>query len=302
MATVTRERDELRNAAIALRAAQRSYMAVRSTPGEQREQAGKAVEAAAHRLDAALASPPASDGAALIAAERERQTTSEGWTTEHDDTHVQGELAVAAAGYATAWSRDALQPVRWPFEASAWKPSDDRVKNLVRAGALIAAEIDRVRRAAALASAPADGEARFTQAQVDEAVKPLFAEIDRLKSAIGRAAYRAAEDESAFKALRVAVMVAVSDPDAEWSKVRPRLAEALNASFKGAQAPPASDPPGLVASLREQVRQWRDRASGIDDDNSYHFNSERHARANQMDECADEIEELLPASPQAKED
>ncbi len=69
-----------------------------------------------------------------------------------------------------------------------------------------------------------------------------------------------------------------------------------------AQAPPASDPPGLVASLREQVRQWRDRASGIDDDNSYHFNSERHARANQMDECADEIEELLPASPQAKED
>ncbi len=67
-------------------------------------------------------------------------------------------------------------------------------------------------------------------------------------------------------------------------------------------SPPASDPPGLVASLREQVRQWRDRASGIDDDNSYHFNSERHARANQMDECADEIEELLPVSPQAKED
>ena len=187
MATVTRERDELRNAAIALRAAQRSYMAVRSTPGEQREQAGKAVEAAAHRLDAALASPPAEDC---------RIVGSASW-----DSVVVPDAQIAA-----------------------WH------------------------------------EARFTQAQVDEAVKPLFAEIERLKSFIGRAAYGSA------------------------------------------QAPPASDPPGLVASLREQVRQWRDRASGIDDDNSYHFNSERHARANQMDECADEIEELLPASPQAKED
>ena len=57
------------------------------------------------------------------------------------------------------------------------------------------------------------------------------------------AALAAPPAEDALKALRVAVMVAVSDPDAEWSKVRPRLAEALNASLTAAQAPPASDAP-----------------------------------------------------------
>ena len=35
---------------------------------------------------------------------------------------------------------------QWPFEDAAWKPSHDPVKNLVKAGALIAAEIDRLQR------------------------------------------------------------------------------------------------------------------------------------------------------------
>jgi hypothetical protein len=37
----------------------------------------------------------------------------------------------------------------WPWDASWWKPSNDPVRNLVKAGALIAAEIDRLQRAAA---------------------------------------------------------------------------------------------------------------------------------------------------------
>lgn len=34
----------------------------------------------------------------------------------------------------------------WPWHSSWWKPSDDPIRNLVKAGALIAAEIDRLQR------------------------------------------------------------------------------------------------------------------------------------------------------------
>ncbi len=39
-------------------------------------------------------------GAEMIAAERERQVSEEGWTAEHDDEHIMGELAAGAACYA----------------------------------------------------------------------------------------------------------------------------------------------------------------------------------------------------------
>jgi hypothetical protein len=37
-------------------------------------------------------------------------------------------------------------PDGWPFDPSWWKPSNDRKANLIKAGALIAAEIDRLQR------------------------------------------------------------------------------------------------------------------------------------------------------------
>lgn len=76
-------------------------------------------------------------GAELIAQERQRQVEQEGWTPEHDARHVNGELAEAAAAYATGTLS------LWPWGLSWWKPKD-RISNLVRAGALIAAEIDRI--------------------------------------------------------------------------------------------------------------------------------------------------------------
>ena len=93
-------------------------------------------------------------GIELITEERTRQVSVEGWTAKHDDHHVHGELAVAAACYAET---AALQgefgelppcfwPKQWPFERSAFK-GKDRIRNLVKAGALIAAEIDRIQRA-----------------------------------------------------------------------------------------------------------------------------------------------------------
>lgn len=88
-------------------------------------------------------------GADLIAAERQRQISGEGWTPEHDDRHDDFELSAAARCYVqAAWRGKPRRrpPADWPWEDEWWKPSDDPVRNLVKAGALIAAEIDRLQR------------------------------------------------------------------------------------------------------------------------------------------------------------
>jgi hypothetical protein len=88
-------------------------------------------------------------GVELIAAERRRQVEAEGWTLEHDDQHTDRSLARAAACYAYPPGITASGPVpnHWPWDPEWWKPDpDDSIHNLVRAGALIAAEIDRLQR------------------------------------------------------------------------------------------------------------------------------------------------------------
>lgn len=92
--------------------------------------------------------PAGLSGAELIAAERHRQVSAEGWTPEHDDHHTSGELVDAAVAYLAEGNPDSGRPW-WPWDESYWKPSTDRVRNLAKAGALIAAEIDRLRRGAA---------------------------------------------------------------------------------------------------------------------------------------------------------
>lgn len=92
-------------------------------------------------------------GIDLIAAERQRQIEAEGWTPKHDDEYCNGELAEAAACYAhpnrpmvpDTNGIDPPVPCDWPWDPEWWKPKD-RVRDLVRAGALIAAEIDRLQR------------------------------------------------------------------------------------------------------------------------------------------------------------
>ena len=112
-----------------------------------------------------------SDGAKRIARERERQINAEGWTPEHDDEHDGDELAWAAVCYAapgpvqsereiraTCGCREAMCPHEpmfgpgfvdpWPWDES-WdkRGQHDRIRQLEIAGALIAAEIDRLLRA-----------------------------------------------------------------------------------------------------------------------------------------------------------
>lgn len=91
-------------------------------------------------------------GAEMIAAERQRQIAEEGWTPEHDsEEHGDGDLAFAAICYAQPEEDRQVEnglPFYWPWEDS-WKPTpNDRIRELVKAGALIAAEIDRLQRQA----------------------------------------------------------------------------------------------------------------------------------------------------------
>jgi len=83
-----------------------------------------------------------------VAAERRRQIETEGWTPEHDDGHGAHELAEAAACYALNAAGCGCEVARnWPWDRSWWKPSTAR-RDLVKAGALILAEIERLDRAA----------------------------------------------------------------------------------------------------------------------------------------------------------
>lgn len=107
--------------------------------------------------------------------ERERQKQEEGWTPEHDDTHDAGEMARAAAVYAytstlteaqaSAWQERLQKPppavtfkgetyiapgilrALWPWAPSWFKPKNRR-RDLIRAAALIVAEIERLDRKA----------------------------------------------------------------------------------------------------------------------------------------------------------
>ena len=95
-------------------------------------------------------------GIEMIAAERQRQVEGEGVDAAHDDLHYQGELALAACYYAFPETHviedyglklevtpDFFFPREWNQDW-AGKEKDTRIRQLVKAGALIAAEIDRL--------------------------------------------------------------------------------------------------------------------------------------------------------------
>ncbi len=108
-------------------------------------------------------------GAELIGAERKRQIEEEGWTPEHDDEHNDESLVLVAICYAAPvpiFQREGDEqyfafvdpwPDSWdtkwdkrPFDHYTGKPLDptidERIRLLAKAGALIAAEIDRLQR------------------------------------------------------------------------------------------------------------------------------------------------------------
>lgn len=99
-------------------------------------------------------------GIELIAGERLRQIHMEGYDAANDDQFTEQELAKAAAAYALpdvekclilkgpiyGTHGTALANLLWPFEGMM--KNGPRLNELIKAGALIAAEIDRLLRAA----------------------------------------------------------------------------------------------------------------------------------------------------------
>ena len=112
--------------------------------------------------------PEPTPGVLRIGAERQRQIDEEGWTADHDDEHDEGEMVWAAVCYAAPravyrcsgfeedpHSRGGNQ-IRfcdpWPWSRGWDKRTKhapnrtQRIRELEKAGALIAAEIDRLLR------------------------------------------------------------------------------------------------------------------------------------------------------------
>lgn len=88
-------------------------------------------------------------GAETIENERKRQIEKEGWTEEHDAEHNNQELIKAAKCYIEANLYRAIPskpPIDWPWDIQYWKAecNSESINNLRKAGALIAAEIDRL--------------------------------------------------------------------------------------------------------------------------------------------------------------
>lgn len=98
-------------------------------------------------------------GIDLIAEERARQQVGEGFDARRDDQYVSFELAAAASTYVFHAAlppevRESLHhkpAIEWPWSMAWWKPAagtspEARIRDLQKAGALIAAEIDRLQR------------------------------------------------------------------------------------------------------------------------------------------------------------
>lgn len=97
-------------------------------------------------------------GIELIVKERNRQIEEEGYTKDQDKFYNNRELGEAGACYAIMGilddttrdkARSGLVPLLWPWDYLSWKPSMDnsnegRVRDLTKAAALLAAELDRL--------------------------------------------------------------------------------------------------------------------------------------------------------------
>ena len=113
------------------------------------------------------ASPTISQAEADVLTEVRRQIDQEHFSAEHDDDYDDGVLASAGAAYALA-AADELYPFSqshgyyketppdmWPWDQAWWKSTTPR-RDLVKAAALIIAEIKKVDRAALNGAAKGD--------------------------------------------------------------------------------------------------------------------------------------------------
>lgn len=81
-----------------------------------------------------------------VVAERQRQVSAEGYSLLRDDLYVKGELAEAGATYASLAGKPTTRSTAWPWKQETCKPSADRRRDMVKAAALLLAEIERLDR------------------------------------------------------------------------------------------------------------------------------------------------------------
>lgn len=83
-------------------------------------------------------------GSDMIALERKRQVEVEGYDAQHDNNEQDGTLEKAAMAYLYSSIGNRKEGMKvWPWCLPFFKPKT-QVRDLVRAGALIAAAIDRL--------------------------------------------------------------------------------------------------------------------------------------------------------------
>lgn len=159
--TVTRYADDFHSAVAPLYAAAQAPV-----QADGRDEAVKDLELQLYH-DAYGTKVP-TEAAIDVLAERRRQVEKEGWTPASDDKYTANELAQAAAAYLIT-NDPRMQPGwipgNWPWSVEWWKPTTPR-RNLVKAGALILAEIERLDRASTTGDA-AIGE-KGNYAPIDE--------------------------------------------------------------------------------------------------------------------------------------
>lgn len=138
--------------------------------GDQVGDSEQITEEKADRREMSMADKEFVPGTKLIERERERQITDEGYDSHHDTEHEgMGDLADAAACYACcaaamirgASLEELAEPMTdafdsmltWPWDKIDFKPTEDPIRALVKAGALIAAEIDLLQRTVTVSGA-----------------------------------------------------------------------------------------------------------------------------------------------------
>lgn len=94
-----------------------------------------------------------------VMTERQRQIDEEGYDLERDKRYVLGELSMGAVAYVvqSEWL--------WPWPADCFKPKDRR-RDLVRAAAMIIADIERMDRAQAPAPVGEQAGPRMTATEI----------------------------------------------------------------------------------------------------------------------------------------
>lgn len=135
--------------------------------------------------------PTLTDAAKDVLAERRRQVEAEGRTPEHDDKYPGGQLACAAIAYLMVGVNPNGARLWWPWDVKTFKPSPDTRRNLIKAGALLLADIEWLDRLRAKLVEPAKQEP--LAGRVCSKVSAVAAESDDLTQFLEQTDFDAAE-------------------------------------------------------------------------------------------------------------